>query len=182
MSFSVSGLLFSLLGSWIAAAPPYPIYAAMASFVVVFVFSLIKPRGRVRIDARYCRGRFLSENEKDFLNALEAALGGHYRVFTQVRLAELVDVEESDGARRREALNRVFVKSIDFVLCDRATLDPIAAIEVDDKTHARLDRRERDAFVNTVFQQAGLPLVRVSARRSYSAPKIKALLIGAGID
>jgi hypothetical protein len=67
------------------------------------------------------------------LQALELALGGHYRVFAQVRLAELVDVEAGvDAARRQIALNKVFGKSVDFVLCNRQTFDPIAVIEVDD--------------------------------------------------
>jgi hypothetical protein len=133
--------------------------------------------------APYRLGRFLSPNEKCFLAALDAALGGGYRVFAQVRLADLVIVEEKySEARRRAALNRVFAKSIDILICRAGSFEPVAAIEVDDRTHLLSARRDRDALVNTVFREIGLPLLRVRARRAYSAESIGAVLAAAGIS
>ncbi len=132
--------------------------------------------------APYRMGRFLSPNEKCFLAALDAALGGNYRVFAQVRLADLVIVEEKySEARRRAALNRVFAKSIDILICRSGSFEPIAAIEVDDRTHLLPARRERDALVDVVFREIGLPLLRVRAQRTYSAESIGAILAEAGI-
>lgn len=132
--------------------------------------------------AAYRRGRFLSRNEKAFLVALDQALGRGFRAFAQVRLADLVEVEGSvDNAKRRAALNKVFGKSVDFVLCDAASLDPLAAIELDDRSHALSWRQERDAFVNGVFAEIGLPLLRTPARGAYSAAAIRKMLMDAGI-
>ncbi len=132
--------------------------------------------------APYRRGRFLSANEKCFLVALDAALGSGYRVFAQVRLADLVIVEEKySEARRRAALNRVFAKSIDILICRSGSFEPVAAIEVDDRTHLLPARRERDALVDVVFREIGLPLLRVRARHAYSAESIGAILAEAGI-
>ena len=132
--------------------------------------------------APYRRGRFLSANEKCFLGALDEALGGGYRVFAQVRLADLVIVEEKfSEARRRAALNQVFGKSIDFVIVRAGTLDPVAAIEVDDRTHLLPARRDRDVIVNTVFEEIGLPLLRVTAQQTYSAAGLRKLLAAAGM-
>lgn len=43
-------------------------------------------------------------------------------------------------------MNKVFGKSIDFVICDAVILEPVAAIELDDRTHALAHRRERDGM------------------------------------
>ena len=113
--------------------------------VVVFIVGGLRGAGR----AGYRRGRFLTANEKSFLMTLDAALGRNYRAFVQVRLAELVTpTHGANPASRRQALNGVMAKSVDFVICDVLTLDPVAAIEVDDRSHLLPERQQRDAFVN----------------------------------
>lgn len=151
----------------------------LAAFVAILVFAFgLSGAGRVG----YRRGRFLSANEKSFLRALDAALGQNYRVFVQVRLAELAGLADGGNLRmRRQALYGVMGKSVDFVICDTLTLDPVAAIEVDDRTHLRPERRARDAFVNEVFAEIGLPLVHVAARRSYSVAELRDLCASAGL-
>ncbi|WP_159729473.1 DUF2726 domain-containing protein [Methylosinus sp. Ce-a6] len=130
----------------------------------------------------YRRGRFLTPNEKRFLAVLDEAVGQGYRVFAQVRLAELVDVDLSaTSAKRRAAMNKVFGKSIDFVICDSASLEPVAAIELDDRTHDLRHRRERDIFVDAVFGEIGIPLLRARARRAYSVAALQTLLREAGV-
>jgi len=131
----------------------------------------------------YRRGPFfLTPNEKRFLAVLDEAVGGGYRVFVQVRLAELVDVDlKANNSKRRAAMNKVFGKSIDFVICDSASLEPVAAIELDDRTHALPHRRERDTFVDAVFSEIGIPLLRARARRAYSVAALETLLREAGV-
>ena len=135
-----------------------------------------------RCRSGYQRGRFLTGNEKSFLMALDAALGRNYRAFAQVRLAELANPTlGANPASRRQALNGVMAKSVDFVICDVLTLDPVAAIEVDDRSHLLPERQQRDAFVNAVFLEIGLPLMRVKARRAYSVDELRAICARAGL-
>jgi hypothetical protein len=61
---------------------------------------------------------------------------------------------------------------VDFLLCDPATMRPLAGIELDDASHARPDRQERDALVQKVFEAAGLPLVRFPAQRGYALAEV----------
>jgi Protein of unknown function (DUF2726) len=99
-----------------------------------------------------------------------------YYLFPQVSLGNLVDVEK--GTRPYQThRNRVDRKSLDFVLCDRSTLSPVLAIELDDSSHGREDRRERDAFVDGVLAKAGLPLLHIRAQAAYD-PKQLAASIG----
>src|SRR5208283_1858591 len=132
--------------------------------------------------ARYVRGRFLTRNEKDFLTVLDEALGSNYRVFVQVRLAELVEVKCGVATKRQAALNKVFGKSVDYVFWSAGACDPVAVIEVDDRSHLLPGRRARDECVDRVFAEIGLPLVRVPAQRVYSVLGVRSALASAGIE
>ena len=151
----------------------------LAAFAAAVVFIMGGLRGG---RAGYQRGQFLTTNEKSFLMTLDAALGRNYRAFAQVRLAELVSPTlGANPASHRQALNGVMAKSVDFVICDVLTLDPVAAIEVDDRSHLLPDRQQRDAFLNAVFLEVGLPLMRVKARRAYSVDELRAMCARAGL-
>src|SRR6267143_605192 len=63
------------------------------------------------------------------------------------------------GFRFHEWNNRINRMSYDFVICDKAAT-VIAAIELDDKSHEREDRRESDAKKSKATTDAGLRLVR----------------------
>jgi hypothetical protein len=64
---------------------------------------------------------------------------------------------------------------VDFLLCNPKTLKPVFAIELDDSSHARADRQERDALVEEVFAAAHLPLLRIPASQSYNTSELIAL-------
>ena len=154
------------------ARPAALFYVVGVVAVLVLAFSGLMIGSRVG----YRRGRFLSANEKIFLRTLDAALGRNFRAFAQVRLAELANPADSANVHlRRRALNAVMAKSVDFVICDVLTLDPVAVIEVDDRSHLLPERRDRDAFVNAVFAEIGLPLLRVKAQRTYSVAEFRDL-------
>lgn len=150
-----------------------------AALVAIVVLMFAGPGGR-RVG--YRRGQFLSANEKSFLRALDVALGRDYRAFAQVRLAELADPAPglSDRLRRR-ALGGVMAKSVDFVICDGLSLDPVVAIEVDDLSHLLPERLSRDAFVNAVFAEIGAPLLRVKAQQFYRVEELRDLIARAGL-
>ena len=153
----------------------------VAGIVAILVLAL----SGVTVGSRvgYRRGRFLSANEKIFLRTLDAALGCNFRAFAQVRLAEIANPAENANVQlRRRALNAVMAKSVDFVICDVLTLDPVAAIEVDDRSHLLPERRDRDAFVNAVFAEIGVPLLRVKAQRTYSVAELRDLLARADLS
>ncbi|PPQ34806.1 Protein of unknown function [Rhodoblastus acidophilus] len=152
----------------------------LAAGVVCFVCAVVLLRGRLK--CRYRRGRFLSANEKKFLGALDRVVGSGHRVFVQVRLADLVDIESCGSARKDfKARRQVFGKSVDFVICNRSTLDPIMIIEVDDASHERVERRRRDVLVDRVCAEAGLPLLRVKARFAYSEIELMGALRSKGL-
>lgn len=71
----------------------------------------------------------------------------------KVRLLDLVSPVH--GVRNYKALlSKVMSKHVDFVICDQE-MYVLGIIELDDSTHFRQDRIQRDEFVDTVLKGAG---------------------------
>lgn len=124
------------------------------------------------------RDDFLSPAEHSFYHVLKSVVGPRLLICPKVSLSDLFFVKSSDPREYRVHTNKIDRKHVDFVLCDPQTLTPVAGIELDDKSHARADRRQRDTFVEGVFAAAGLTLLRVRVQRGYQTQEIKALLEG----
>jgi very-short-patch-repair endonuclease len=66
---------------------------------------------------------------------------------------------------------------VDFVVCDPATLRPRVVIELDEPTHARPERQERDEVVEALLEKAGLAYVRVLTSRGYDTRELSATIL-----
>jgi len=120
------------------------------------------------------RDDFLSPAELAFYRVLSTVVSGRAAILTKVNLADLFFVarpNENAGYR-----NRIDRKHVDFLMCDPTSMRPLVGVELDDRSHESTRRQERDRFVGQVFEVAGLPLVRVPFRSSYSAVELTALL------
>lgn len=123
------------------------------------------------------QARLLSPAERSFFGVLEQATGDSYRIFTKVRLGDLFKVKAGlEYKDKLRAFNRISAKHIDFVICDPASIEVLAAIELDDKSHGHAKRKTRDEFVNQVFEVAGLPLGRVPAKKGYTLADVQGVL------
>src|SRR5450830_976192 len=132
-------------------------------------------------DLPYVLKRYLmTKAEHSFFGVLEQVTdSSEYYIFPQVSLNNLVTVEKGTGSYQTYH-NKVDRKSVDFVLFDRNAMSPVLAIELDDSSHDREDRQERDAFVDRVLTKAGLPLLHVRAQAAYD-PKQLAMLISEAV-
>lgn len=117
------------------------------------------------------RNDFRSPAELNFYRVLEQAVGADYSINNKVRLWDVLTVPRSDDSRKYE--NKISSKHIDFLLCDISTMQPMLAIELDDASHKRKDRQERDAFVDGAFAAAGLPILHIQAAGSYSVAEVQ---------
>jgi very-short-patch-repair endonuclease len=108
----------------------------------------------------------LTPAEGDLFAALQQAAPAGMLIFAQVRLANLVEVQR--WARRDKThWYKIQAKCVDFVFCEPRTFIPRLVIELDDSSHNRADRRERDAFVDEVLAAAGLPILHIRWQRRY---------------
>lgn len=95
-------------------------------------------------------------------------------MFPQVHLSTVLN-PTATGSDRTYAFRHINGKSVDYVLCDKETLAPTYAIELDDYTHDRPDRKKRDAEVRRIFAGAQLPLVRFTNKDVSGVQIIQAL-------
>lgn len=124
----------------------------------------------------HMRDSFLSNAEISFYHVLRSIANDSSMVLTKVSLGDLFYVKSSESSKFRTYTNKINRKHVDFLLCNPKTMRPYLGIELDDKSHQRKDRSERDEFVDQVFKSAGLPLLRVPVRHTYAVAEVQALL------
>ncbi|WP_442511667.1 DUF2726 domain-containing protein [Novipirellula sp. SH528] len=128
--------------------------------------------GRGKNDLPYrLRDDFLSAAELAFYRVLEQGVGQTYSINNKVRLWDVLYVPRRDDSRTYE--NKISSKHIDFLLCDPITMQPVLAIELDDASHNRNYRQERDAFVDQALAAAGLSILHIKAARTYSIADVQ---------
>lgn len=121
---------------------------------------------------------FVSPTEGHFFRLLRTAVGPRGHVLAQVSLGRLLYLpgNNASNAGRAAWSNKVSRKSVDFVICDPTMLRPLCAVELDDATHGRAARQQRDAEVEQLLAAAGLPLERFRVSKQYDERDIAARL------
>ncbi|MFO7695649.1 MAG: DUF2726 domain-containing protein [Anaerolineae bacterium] len=125
------------------------------------------------------RDDFVSAAELSLYHLVVDAAPDDNLVLAKVNLGDLFFIAEGTVGSRMGWRSRIDRKHVDLLLCDRRTLRPLLGIELDDRSHAREDRRQRDEFVDRVFRAAGLPLLRVPGRLAYNVQDLRAAIEGA---
>lgn len=134
--------------------------ATIVGFVVStvsLVGLLYRPKekeGKVKLNSKYAKkGFMITRPEYDFLQVLRQIHPDRYEVVPQVALVNVVDKKTNTSYRGE--LFRV----CDYCFVDRDTFKPLLMVELNDSSHNRADRKERDAKVAAILADAGLPLV-----------------------
>lgn len=104
---------------------------------------------------------YLSPSEQKLFHILfEFAKQHGYLLVPQVHLSSIFEVKEDakDLRGKFEWLNSL---SVDFMLFNKQTFQPVAAIELNDRTHLWLSRKARDQFVQRAFNENNIKLLTV---------------------
>lgn len=113
--------------------------------------------------------------ERSFLGVLEQALDGRYRVFGKVRLGDIVKPAKGlSNSRRTTAQNKINQKHVDFVICTVSDLAVVGVVELDDKSHERNDRTDRDQFIDQALADAQISIIHIPARKGYEIAEVRA--------
>lgn len=91
-----------------------------------------------------------------------------------MRLADIIEVDRRKILKQdyMKYFGKIKSKHIDFVLTHKYTMQMVAAIELDDITHEKQERIERDTFVNNALTTAGIDFIRC-----YSINNLEPLII-----
>jgi very-short-patch-repair endonuclease len=104
--------------------------------------------------------QLLTERERALYQRLVQTLP-HHIVLAQVQLLQVLKFQT--GRRTQAILNRISQLSIDFLIINPDT-SIVAAVELDDSTHAPEKRRQADARKDHALKSAGVPLIRWNAK------------------
>ncbi len=148
--------------------------------IFVFIFLLL---GLVFLVARNTRTRYpyrqraqlFTPAEWRFLQALHAAMPEDLLVFGKVRVADVLQPEKGlDRSTWQRSFNKIAGKHFDFVLVDADTGQTRCAIELNDRSHQRKERQERDTFLMGACKNAHFPLLMIPTARHYDPAEINA--------
>lgn len=140
-----------------------------------FIFKLLglKPKHEpVEILPYVVRDDFVSPAELSFYKVLSQAISNEFIICPKVALKDIFFVASKDRGTFTSYSNKINLKHVDFLLCSKRDLRPICGIELDDSSHKKQDRIERDIFVDKVFKVAGLEIVRFQNRKTYSLQEV----------
>lgn len=136
------------------------------------------PRGNL-MDLMERRANLMTPAELAFYSILSPIIGSTFMISSKVRLADIFQIRIGRG--QKAAFNKIVGKHVDFVIVHPSTSRILCGIELDDRSHQRPDRIERDRFVNELFASNHLPLLRIPVARFYDPERLKALLLEAGV-
>ena len=92
-------------------------------------------------------------------------------LFTQVALYEIINTKEI------KYFNKIRNKTIDFVITDVNSKIKLC-IELDDTTHIKENRQQRDKFLEELFEQLNIKLIRIPVQNYYNLKDIEEKIKG----
>lgn len=164
-----------------AMNPTSAVVIGVTLFVLFIVAGLLKAKlsrdeaAPGEVCAYQARRTILSSAERSFAGVLEKNLPNGVGLLMKVRLGDVFVTRKGlTPSRRTSAWNRINQKHVDFLLVRMDDFAPLAGVELDDKSHAEDDRKQRDAFVDQVFSGCNLPLLHVPAAATYNVAELRA--------
>ncbi len=119
----------------------------------------------------YAKSHIMTQRESEFFKQLNEMLGSKWYIVPQVHLSALLN-HKVKGQNWNAAFKHINGKSVDYVLLSKETMKPVCAIELDDSSHYRDDRIERDMEVERIFASAKIPLARLRKPEELSRQEI----------
>lgn len=115
----------------------------------------------------------MTDTEKKFVSYLKPFTDKYNLIILpQVQLQSIFKVYNKKDI---SSFNKIKSKSVDFAVVDN-NYNYKLFIELDDYTHNRKDRIERDIFVNNLFNTYNLKLKRIKVQNNYSLEQIESII------
>jgi hypothetical protein len=140
----------------------------------IFIEWFRKPE-RKEEQSQYTKKKPMTHTEIKLYFRLVEALE-NYIILAQVQMSSFLEVNANNRSEYYTNLNKILMKSVDFLVLDKTGKD-IIAIELQDWTHKRKDRIKSDEFKRKTLKAAGIPLIEFHAEALPSPEEIKEALI-----
>lgn len=113
---------------------------------------------RVRI---YQRKNLLTKNEYIFYRNLKNFADKYnLQILSKIRVADIVEPKpNTNKSEWFSDFGKIKSKHVDFAIANKDNLYILCLIELDDNTHQKPDRIERDIFIDQVYQSVRIPII-----------------------
>ena len=109
----------------------------------------------------------LTQNELKFYKLLKNITDkNNLNLFCQVALYEIIK------SKNIKDFNKIKSKTIDFVITD-VNCKIKLCIELDDPTHIKENRQKRDEFVDNLFKELNIKLIRIPVQSYYNLNELE---------
>lgn len=125
-------------------------------------------------DAVISAAPLLTEYEIALYNLLQLVVQERYLVLAQVPLWSFVAVDADSNARSR-ILRHIALKRVDFVLIHPGSRRVEYVVQIEHES-PRLDEAENQRIIESVLNTAGIKLMKLQSKKSYSLPDLTARL------
>lgn len=117
----------------------------------------------------YEKKDYMTMAEKMFYKHLYNTIKPEYVIIPQVVISNFIK------CNNKALRNKIDKKTVDFLITD-TNFNIITVIELDDKSHYKKDRIERDNFVDSLMQKLNLQIIHIKTGESYES-QIKEKLV-----
>lgn len=157
------------------------IFIAIAVAIAAIFLFVSQSRNVLEVGLPYLREpQLFTDAERAFLKVLETAVGDDYRIFSKVRVADVICLESGLAPRiKRIASNKIRTKHFDFILCNKTDLTVVCVIELDDRNQQTKNRQGHDNFLSSVCDRVFLPFLRVPAKDGYPITHLRNSILAA---
>lgn len=115
--------------------------------------------------AYVAKSQMMSASEQGVYKILEKAYGDKYYIFCQVRVVDIIQPNITKYQTWSKEYKSLFWQvsqwHFDYVMCNKDDFSIFCALELDDSSHEREDRKRRDRILNSVCEDAGVVLKRM---------------------
>ena len=124
----------------------------------------------------YERARVLfSAVHLSVLDMLERALDDRYRVCSNVRLTDVINVSAGLSRKQRlSALKRLPSSRLDFIICEKQDSFILGAVLIDEASNESGEVHvQQEAALDRFLESMGIPVCRLSSQRDYTMEDIR---------
>lgn len=130
-------------------------------FVILAIKAILKPEEQKKPE--YTAKPILTNYEyTNYLGLKQFATAHSLSIHTKVRLADLIEPNREITGNWKTRFYKISSKHVDFVFCDKEMKVQLI-VELDDRSHLRPDRKERDKFVDAALTGAGYKIIHIHA-------------------
>lgn len=115
------------------------------------------------------KSHLMTPTEQKFYYYLKQQFGADKRIFAQVRVVDLIQVNWSElkkgSNEAQSAFRQLSQWHVDYVITNQ-DFQIICAAELDDKSHQKPERQRRDRILNMAFETAEVKLYRYQLKKN----------------